>query len=153
MRRIVAVAMGCAMLFCAVAQREHDGDGRSRCPVARVYERIRTPVQRRRLPFWQRLGHGRFGGDVFGSCADTGTEFYHDDPNHSGTRRPVGRVQRATRPWTQICMWRRPAYYTGQTLTFKGNVLSNSLVSPYTSVAFIKDFAPDYSSNVSVTCQ
>lgn len=41
--------------------------------------------------------------------------------------------------------------YAGQTLTFKGKVLSNSLVSPYTSVAFIKDFAPDYSSNVSVT--
>ena len=32
----------------------------------------------------------------------------------------------------------------GQLVTFKGNVLSNSLVSPYTSVAFIKDFAPDY---------
>jgi uncharacterized protein (TIGR03382 family) len=41
--------------------------------------------------------------------------------------------------------------YAGQTLTFQGNVLSNTLVSPYTSVAFIKDFAPDYSSNVSIT--
>ena len=41
--------------------------------------------------------------------------------------------------------------YAGQTLTFKGTVLSNTLVNPYTSVAFIKDFAPDYSSNVSVT--
>ncbi len=41
--------------------------------------------------------------------------------------------------------------YAGQTVTFEGNVLSNSLVSPYTSVAFIKDFAPDYSSNVSIT--
>jgi PEP-CTERM motif len=39
----------------------------------------------------------------------------------------------------------------GQTVTFKGNVLSNSLVSPYTSVAFIKDFLPDYSSSVSTT--
>jgi hypothetical protein len=34
----------------------------------------------------------------------------------------------------------------GQTVTFDGSVLSNTLVSPYTSVAFIKDFAPDYSS-------
>jgi hypothetical protein len=39
----------------------------------------------------------------------------------------------------------------GQTITFTGNVLSNTLVSPYTSVAFIKDFAPDYSSSVSTT--
>jgi hypothetical protein len=40
---------------------------------------------------------------------------------------------------------------SGQHLTFTGNVSSNTLVSPYTSVAFIKDFAPDYSSNVTVT--
>jgi hypothetical protein len=40
---------------------------------------------------------------------------------------------------------------SGQTVTFKGVVLSNTLVSPYTSVAFIKDFAPDYSSSTSVT--
>jgi len=48
--------------------------------------------------------------------------------------------------------------YTGQTLTFTGNVLSNTLVGSvnqigngWTSVAFIKDFAPDYSSSVSTT--
>jgi len=41
--------------------------------------------------------------------------------------------------------------YAGQTVTFEGNVLSNSLVDPYSSVAFIKDFAPDYSSSVSVS--
>lgn len=34
----------------------------------------------------------------------------------------------------------------GQEVTFTGEVLANTLVSPYTSVAFIKDFAPDYSS-------
>ena len=34
----------------------------------------------------------------------------------------------------------------GQTVTFTGTVLSNTLVAPYTSVAFIKDFAPDFSS-------
>jgi hypothetical protein len=46
----------------------------------------------------------------------------------------------------------------GQSVTFEGNVLSNTLVghvnqdgNGWTSVAFIKDFAPDYSSNVSVT--
>ena len=48
--------------------------------------------------------------------------------------------------------------YTGQTLTFTGNVLANTLFghvnqlgNGWTSVAFIKDFAPDYSSSVSTT--
>src|SRR3954452_15620198 len=48
--------------------------------------------------------------------------------------------------------------FAGQTLTFTGNVLSNSLVghvnqdgNGWTSVAFIKDFAPDYSSFVQTT--
>ena len=36
--------------------------------------------------------------------------------------------------------------YVGTTLTFTFHVLTNTLVSPYTSVGFIKDFAPDYSS-------
>ena len=40
---------------------------------------------------------------------------------------------------------------SGQSITFTGTVLSNTLVAPYTSVAFIKDFAADYSSNVTVT--
>jgi hypothetical protein len=48
--------------------------------------------------------------------------------------------------------------YTGQNLTFTGNVLANTLFghqnqlgNGWTSVAFIKDFAPDYSSFVSIT--
>jgi hypothetical protein len=36
--------------------------------------------------------------------------------------------------------------YSGQTVAFSGIVLSNTFISPYTSVAFIKDFAPDFSS-------
>ena len=39
----------------------------------------------------------------------------------------------------------------GQLVTFTGNVLSNSLVDPYTSVAFVKDYAPDFSSFNQVT--
>jgi hypothetical protein len=48
----------------------------------------------------------------------------------------------------------------GQSVTFTGNVLNSSLIAPgnvnqdgngWTSVAFIKDFAPDYSSFVAVT--
>ncbi|MGH8048535.1 MAG: hypothetical protein ACREKL_14945 [Chthoniobacterales bacterium] len=38
--------------------------------------------------------------------------------------------------------------YTGQNLTFTGNVLSNTFISGYTLTAFIKDFAPDYSSSI-----
>jgi hypothetical protein len=37
------------------------------------------------------------------------------------------------------------------TLTFEGTVLANSLTSAHTAVAFIKDFAPDYSSSVTTT--
>lgn len=40
--------------------------------------------------------------------------------------------------------------YSG-TLTFEGTVLANSLTSAHTAVAFIKDFAPDYSSSVVTT--
>jgi hypothetical protein len=48
--------------------------------------------------------------------------------------------------------------WNGQTLNFSGTVLNNNLVGAvnqlgngWTAVAFIKDFAPDYSSSVSVT--
>jgi hypothetical protein len=41
--------------------------------------------------------------------------------------------------------------YAGQTVTFTGLVLDNSLTSAHTSVAFIKDFAPDYSSFIGTT--
>jgi hypothetical protein len=48
--------------------------------------------------------------------------------------------------------------FSGQTVTFSGNVLANTLFghtdalgNGWTSVAFIKDFAPDYSSSVSAT--
>jgi len=48
--------------------------------------------------------------------------------------------------------------FAGQTVTFTGNVLANTLVGSvnqqgngWTSVAFIKDFAPDYSSFVQTT--
>lgn len=41
--------------------------------------------------------------------------------------------------------------YVNTTLTFTFNVQANTLASPYTSVAFIKDFAPDYSSATAST--
>jgi hypothetical protein len=39
----------------------------------------------------------------------------------------------------------------GENITFEGTVLSNTWVSPYSTVAFIKDFAPDYSSHNLIT--
>jgi|SRR5208283_3604067 len=36
--------------------------------------------------------------------------------------------------------------YVNTTLTFTFDVLANTLTGPYSSIAFIKDFAPDYSS-------
>lgn len=39
----------------------------------------------------------------------------------------------------------------GQTVTFTGTVTANSLTAEHTAIAFIKDFAPDYSSFVSTT--
>ena len=36
--------------------------------------------------------------------------------------------------------------YADQTLTFTGEVLANTLTQAHTSIAFIKEFAPDYSS-------
>ena len=39
----------------------------------------------------------------------------------------------------------------GQLVTFKGSVLSNTLLPSHTSVAFIKDFAPDFSSSNTIT--
>jgi len=39
----------------------------------------------------------------------------------------------------------------GQTVTFTGFVQANTLVEPYTSVAFIKDFSPSYSSFNTIT--
>jgi hypothetical protein len=39
----------------------------------------------------------------------------------------------------------------GQTVTFTGDVLANSLTSAHVAIAFIKDFAPDYSSSVTTT--
>ena len=75
MRRIVAVAMGCAMLVCAVVAGGHDRDSGSRCQLARLHERIECALCWRRLQFRQRLGHGRFDGGLFRSCADARPKF------------------------------------------------------------------------------
>ncbi len=40
---------------------------------------------------------------------------------------------------------------SGQTVTFTGTVIANTLTSAHSSVVFIKDFAPDYSSSNTIT--
>lgn len=47
--------------------------------------------------------------------------------------------------WMDANFYVENAGLAGQTLTFSGDVLANTLVSPYTSVAFIKEFTPTYS--------
>lgn len=44
-----------------------------------------------------------------------------------------------------------PGRLSGQTVNFSGVVDSNTLPAGYTAVAFVKDFAPDYSSSVAST--
>lgn len=44
-----------------------------------------------------------------------------------------------------------PGRLSGQTVNFSGVVNSNTLPAGYTAVAFVKDFAPDYSSSVAST--
>lgn len=67
-------------------------------------------------------------------------------PNPGGPGAPGNKIMEAN-------MYVQPAdgTFTGQTLTFEGTVLSNTFTSAHTVIAFIKDFAPDYSSSVSVT--
>lgn len=48
-------------------------------------------------------------------------------------------------------LYAEPPALSGQTLTFTGNVLSNTLAPSHVSIAFIKDFAPDFSSFVQST--
>lgn len=52
--------------------------------------------------------------------------------------------------YTEANMYVQSSGFAGQSLTFSGYVLSNTLTEPYTAVAFIKDFAPNFSSSVTV---
>lgn len=47
--------------------------------------------------------------------------------------------------WMDANFYVEDASLAGQTLTFSGDVQDNTLVSPYTSVAFIKEFTTSYS--------
>lgn len=151
MRRIVAVAMGCAMLFCAVANADTTVTVDPGAPWQGFMNVFSLPSDGGGYQFGSGWGTAdlvaTFSGPVLtlapNSIAD-GSNYWYLPAGGPGS---TGNKTMDANMYVE-----RPAgTYAGQTLTFKGNVLNNSLVSPYTSVAFIKDFAPDYSSNVSVT--
>jgi hypothetical protein len=53
--------------------------------------------------------------------------------------------------WMDASFYVQDDTLAGQTVTFSGTCLTNSLVAPANSVAFIKDFVPNYSANTPVT--
>ncbi len=81
------------------------------------------------------------------TIGDTNEYWYQGTgTNPGGPGAPGNKIMEAN-------MYVQPAdgTFTGQTLTFEGTVLSNTFTSAHTTIAFIKDFAPDYSSSVSTT--
>jgi len=65
-------------------------------------------------------------------------------PNCGGPGAPGNKIMEAN-------LYSEDPSLNGQLVTFSGEVISNTLTSAHTVVAFIKDFAPDYSSFVQNT--
>lgn len=151
MRRIVAVAMGCAMLFCAVANADTMVTVDPGAGWIGFMNVSNLPSDGGAYQFGQSWGTADLAATFSGPVLTLAPNSIGDPASYwylpSGGPGSTGNKTMDANMYVE-----QPAgTYAGQTLTFKGNVLSNSLVSPYTSVAFIKDFAPNYSSNVSVT--
>lgn len=103
------------------------------------------------------------GGYVFGSgwgTADLTATFSGDvltlGPNTIGDPNPFwyqggGGPGAPGNKTMEANMYIQDDSLSGQVLTFEGVVLSNSLTSAHSAIAFIKDFAPDYSSSISTT--
>lgn len=77
-----------------------------------------------------------FSGGVLGLAPNINVY----DPNDSYWVNPDGTGAK----WMDANFYVENPALAGQTLTFSGSVLNNSLVSPYTSVAFIKEFTTSY---------
>ena len=100
------------------------------------------------------------GGYVFGSgwgTPDLTATFSGSDltlgPNHindpnSFWYTPAGGPGCTGNKTMEANMYVEPAGLAGQSLTFEGNVVANSLTSAHVARAFIRDFAPDFSSSV-----
>lgn len=90
-----------------------------------------------------------FSGDVLtlgpNSINDRNEYWYQGvGPNPGGPGAPGNKIMDAN-------MYIEDDSLAGQVVSFTYEVLSNTFTSAHNSVAFIKDFAPNYSSNVSVT--
>ncbi|HEX6960942.1 MAG TPA: PEP-CTERM sorting domain-containing protein [Lacipirellula sp.] len=86
-----------------------------------------------------------FSGDVLTLAPNTigdPAEFWYQGGGGPGA--PGNKIMEAN-------MYVEDDTLNGETVTFEGVVLSNTLTSAHTSVAFIKDFAPDYSSSIVTT--
>jgi hypothetical protein len=158
MNRTVVAAMGCAMLFCAVAKADTIVTVDPSASWQGYMNVFDIPSNGGGYKFGTGWGTADLTAVFSGPVLTLGPNTVND-PNPywytpSGGPGAVGNKTMDANMYVE-----QPAgTYAGQTLTFKGNVLSNTLVGHvnqigdgWTSVAFIKDFAPDYSSNVSVT--
>lgn len=90
-----------------------------------------------------------FSGDVLtlgpNSIGDPNEYWYQGvGPNPGGPGAPGNKIMEAN-------MYVEDNSLAGQVVSFTYEVLSNSFTSAHNSVAFIKDFAFDYSTNVTVT--
>jgi hypothetical protein len=73
-------------------------------------------------------------------------EFWYQDPTMSGNQNPGGPGAPGNKIMEANMYVENSDTLVGETLTFEATVLSNSFTDAHTVVAFIKDFAPDYSS-------
>jgi hypothetical protein len=78
-------------------------------------------------------------------------EYWYQDPAMSGNPNPGGPGAPGNKIMAASFYQEVTGPYSGINLTFTGKVLSNTFTSAHSTVAFIKDFAPDYSSHVPVT--
>ena len=78
------------------------------------------------------------------TIGDPNTYWYNcvdpaDEPNCGGPGAPGNKIMEAN-------LYAEPAGFSGQSVTFSGVVTDFSLTGAHTVVAFVKDFAPDFSS-------
>lgn len=80
-------------------------------------------------------------------------EYWYQDPTGSGNQNPGGPGAPGNKVMdANLYIEYNDTALAGQTVTFSGTVLANTLLpASHTAIAFIKDFAPDYSSNMAAT--
>ncbi len=75
-------------------------------------------------------------------------EFWYQDPTMMGDPNPGGPGAPGNKIMEANLYQEINGGLGGQTLTFSGNVLSNSFTSAHSTRVFVSDFAPDYSSRI-----